>query len=228
MNEERFGDIRNTLDNMMKLRTAQGVGTSVRKAQILSHTEGDLLWATGLLGDSNPETLLNTVVFMIGKGFALRAGKEHQALRSLTSNSQFQFLRDSDGYYFIRYTEDIGLKTNKGGIKQRKIQPKEVDLYPIENVQHCPVRFIMAYLMRLPPNRCSTVFYLQPKKKIIDSIWYQDRPCGVNKLRDVVKELCKTAGLTGFYSNHSLRSVAATKNVQGKYRQTINTTDNWA
>ena len=31
----------------------------------------------------------------------------------------------------MRYCEDIGLKTNKGGIKHRKIEPEVVDVYPV-------------------------------------------------------------------------------------------------
>ena len=83
------------------------------------------MWSSGLLGCSNPEQLLNTVVFIIGKGFALRAGKEHYCLRSPSfENSQFKFQQDEDGVTFLHYTEDIGLKTNKGGLKHRKVDPK--------------------------------------------------------------------------------------------------------
>ena len=132
-------------------------------------------------------------------------------LRSPLFSSQLKFICDDEGDIFIQYNEDIGLKTNKGGIKQRKVQPKEADLYPIEDVYQCPVRIILFYLTKLPPNCSCSSFYLQPRKKVPDSIWYQDRPCGVNKLCDVVNEMCKTARFPGFYSNHSLRSVAATK-----------------
>ena len=80
LNEERFSEVKFTLDNMMKLHTSQGIGNSVRKAEILSKDQEEILWSLGLLGYQDAETLLNTVVFMIGKGFALRAGEEHQAL----------------------------------------------------------------------------------------------------------------------------------------------------
>ena len=102
------------------------------------------------------------------------------------------------------------MKTHKGGIKQRKIEAKQVDLYPISNTERCPVVIIMRYLWKLPVNRTCGAFYLQPKKKFTEFNWYLDRPCGVNKLRDTVKDMCKNAGLSGFYTNHSLRSTAAT------------------
>ena len=147
----------------------------------------------------------------MGKGFALCAGKEHQVLRSPPFNSQFSFLHDNKGQVFIRYNADIGLKTNKGGIKHRKLKPKEVDLYPIENPERYPVRVILMYLRKLPSDHTCCSFYLQPRKKFTEVSWYQNRPYGVNKLCDVIKETCKTAKLPGFYTNHSLRSTSATK-----------------
>ena len=94
LNDKMFNEVKYTLDNMMKIRTAQGVGVKVKKAEFLSPMDEDYLWSIGFLGDHDPETLLNTMVFIIGKGFALRAGKEHQALRSPPFDSQFQFLHD--------------------------------------------------------------------------------------------------------------------------------------
>ena len=180
LNDDSFSEIKWALDNLMKQRTADGVGVSVKKAQILTGSDEEYLWSLGLLGCTSPEVLLNTVVFMIGKGFALRAGKEHQALRSPGPNfeSQLQFLRDDEGYWFIRYKEEIGFKTNKGGLKHRKVDPKEVDLYAIENVQRCPVRIIIQYLNLLPKNRTCRSLYLQPKKKFTSDCWYLDRPVG--------------------------------------------------
>ena len=81
LNDETFKDVKFTLDNLMKLPVAQGIGISVKKAQFLSITDEDLSWNLGLLGVHSPEVLLNTVIFMLGKGCALRAGKEHYCLR---------------------------------------------------------------------------------------------------------------------------------------------------
>ena len=103
------------------------------------------------------------------------------------------------------------MKTNKGGIKHRKIEPKEVDVYPISNAQRCPLCIILKYLSMIPKNVTCQSFCLQPRKKYTPESWYQNRPAGVNKLRDCIKDMCKKAGIPGFYTNHSLRSTAATK-----------------
>ena len=99
---------------------------------------------------SHPQQLLNTVIFSIGKGFALQAGQEHRALRGLPFNSQFTFMRDPDSEVFLRYIEDIGLKTNKGGLKHQKVNTKTVDLYATDNPDQCPLRAIVKYLSLLP------------------------------------------------------------------------------
>ena len=71
LSEESFRDIRFTLDNLMKEHCKEGVGAKVNKAQILTKFQEEVLWSLGLLGCHNPSTLLNTVVFVIGKGMAL-------------------------------------------------------------------------------------------------------------------------------------------------------------
>ena len=42
----------------------------------------ELLWSNGLLGDGNPQALVDTMVLMNGIYFTLRTGSEHQQLGS--------------------------------------------------------------------------------------------------------------------------------------------------
>ena len=88
---------------------------------------------------------------MIGLNCALQAGKEHHQLRAI--NSLFTYLFDDNGVRFIRYKGDIGYKTNKGGLKHRKVDPKVVDIYPVQNSVRCPVGIIDKYLSLLPQGR---------------------------------------------------------------------------
>ena len=220
LNEEVFQEVKYTLDNVMKICRSQGLDISVKKAQVLSASDEDYLWSLGLLGTENPEQLLNTSVFVLGKGFALRASKEHHVLHAPLFRSQFKFMVDNQGETFILFNEDIGMKTNKGGIKQRKLQPKEVDVFSVGG-DRCPVAIIQKYLSLLPVNHNCTSFYFQPRKKYSFDCWYLDRPAGVNRFRDTIKELCKTAKLPGFYSNHSLRSTACTKMYQSDISEQV-------
>ena len=214
INDEAFWDIKYTLDNTMKQHVALGIGLSVRQAEVLSVTDEDYLWSLGFLGSSTLDQLLNTAVFCTGKGFALHAGKEHRALRAIPFQSQLRFMWNSDGEIYLRYTEDIDLKTNKDGIKHKKIEAKTVDLYAIDRPERCPLRVILKYMSLLPKTRTCTAFYLQPRKKYFGKAWYLNRPAGINKLRNVVSDICRDTGLPGHYTNHTLRSGAATKMYQ--------------
>ena len=108
----------------------------------------------------------------------------------------------------------MGLKTNKGGLKYKRVTVKSVDLYAMNRPEWCPLHVIVKYLSLLPKGQTCTAFYLQPLKNFFANSWYLNRPAGINKLRNVVGELCKKAGLPGYYTNHSLRSTAATKMYQ--------------
>ena len=215
LHDEEFSELKFTLDNLMKERTALGIGTTVRKAEVLSHDDDEILWFNGVLGKDNPTALLHTMVYVLGMTCALRAGKEHRSLRSVPFNSQFEYKTNSSGMQYIRYTEDIGLKTNKGGIKHRKIDPKIVDIYPISNQERCPVGVITKYLSLLPKDRKCKAMYLQPKKKFDSESWYLDKPVGVHTLRKVVKTICEKGKIDGYFTNHSLRSSSATRMYRG-------------
>ena len=89
-------------------------------------------------------------MFTIGLSCSLCAGKEHNVLRSPGFDSQFTFLYDSNGQLYFRFIEDIGLKTNRGGLKHRKVEPKVVDVYQLSNPDRCPVRILNYYLSLLP------------------------------------------------------------------------------
>ena len=43
------------------------------------------------------------------------------------------------------------------------------------------------------------------------NLWYCETPLGINKVRSVVSDMLKHAGLDGFFTNHSLRRMAATR-----------------
>ena len=57
-----FHDLRNTVDNVMKLRTRQGLG-EIKKAGIISFAMEEILWSKGVLGEDSPIKLLFTVFF---------------------------------------------------------------------------------------------------------------------------------------------------------------------
>ena len=152
----------------------------MRQAEIFTFTDEDYLCSMGFFGSSTPDQLLNTVIFCVGKGFALCAGQEHRVLRGVNHNSQFKFMRNRDGEIFFSYTEDKGLKTNKGGLKHMKLVPKTVYLYVTNNLECCPLRILIKYLSLMQKNRTCPAFYLQPRKKYFGNSWFLNCPVRVN------------------------------------------------
>ena len=63
----------------MKRLKAAGIASKSRKAEPLTEQEEELLWDQGILGDSTPQALLNTVFFQNGINFALRSGDKQTA-----------------------------------------------------------------------------------------------------------------------------------------------------
>ena len=165
LNEDAFQYLKFTLDNLMEICTAAGLGNNVKQVEVVGFSDEEIMWKNGILGTHNPEVLLHTVVYLIGLHCALHAGKEHRSLRSIPFNSQFQYKSDSSGGYYIHYKEDWGLKTNKGGLKQCKLEAKQVHIFPSENIERCPVRVLTTYFEMLPKHRVTEALYLQPKRK---------------------------------------------------------------
>ena len=92
-------------------------------------------------------------MFIISKGCASHAGKEHYALCVLSFRLQLQFMHDEEGQVFLHYQEEIGFKTNKGGIKHSKLDPKQVDIYPIDYPDRYPLYLFLKFFSVLPFNR---------------------------------------------------------------------------
>ena len=68
------------------------------------------MWDKGVLGDGNPQTLIDTLIYLIGIYFALKSGDEH---RSLTF-SQIEIVTPISGEpSYLIYTENVS-KTNSG------------------------------------------------------------------------------------------------------------------
>ena len=146
---------------------------------------------------------------MNGLYFALRSGNEHRNLRF--SPCQIE-VHDNEGERpYLLYTEDLS-KNHPGGLKGRRIKPKVVCHYAnIDNPSRCFVTLFKRYTTLCPPTTSKNAFYLQPLRNPTPLCWYSQEPLGHNKLAGTVSRLCKSAGIKGFKTNHSLRVTNATR-----------------
>ena len=207
--DAKFADFRATLDAEMKRLQSLGIGSKKKRAEILTEEEEEILWKQDLLGDKTPRTLLDTIIFYNGLYFALRSGKEHRQLRN--SPCQIEIVEQCGKRSFLKYTEDIS-KNHPGGLKGRKITPKVVLHHQnLDNPQRCFVRLFKMYRQMCPADAPPDAFYLQPSKKPSSSCWYTKSPLGHSSLSTTVARLCKSAGIDGFKTNHSLRATATSR-----------------
>ena len=69
----------------MKESASSGLGFTKKQGDVITLDEKEELWSKGVLGDSSPQQLLDTIVYLFGIHFALRRGSEHRRLRSENS-----------------------------------------------------------------------------------------------------------------------------------------------
>ncbi len=143
-----FADFKKSLDAEMKRLQYKGLGSKKCQAEPLSLDEEEILWEKGLLGDKDPHTLLDTMVFCNGLYFTLRSGREHRQLRLRPCQIELIEMEGERPYW--KYTEDL-FKNRPGGIKGRKIKPKVVIHHAnSDNSDRCFVRLFKKYINMCP------------------------------------------------------------------------------
>ena len=73
-----FKHFQDCLDAEMKRLTRMGLDSVVKEVQTFLEDQENRLWDLGLFGDHSPNVLLDTMLFLIRKYFALRSEKEHR------------------------------------------------------------------------------------------------------------------------------------------------------
>ena len=179
------------------------------QAIVISVEQENDLWERKILGDASPKQLVDTLLYLFGVHFALRAGVEHRSLR-VGPTSQIT-LHNEGNFRYLLYKEDVS-KTRQGGLKHRKVVPKKVRAY--ENLfqpERCIVKLYEKYMSLRPVNMKTNDFYLRPLAAPRPDCWFTCQPIGRNTLSNVIAELAKTGGIEGKVTNHSLRATAASR-----------------
>lgn len=162
--------------------------------QALSADDIRILRHSRAMDTSTPRGLLNKVWFDIQVYFG-RRGK--QANRNLKPDS-FVIRKDERG---LRHcTLSFGDETKFHNEKD------QCSMFEKPGSEFCPITSLLKYLSKLPSN--ATALYLQPKKELIDEMWYSHVPLGVNYLGSMLTRMCKEAGTSVIYTNHCIRSTA--------------------
>ena len=76
--DKKFSKFHDVLDSEMKRLQASGLGRMQRKAEVITFENEEIMWKKRILDDDNPQSLLDTMLFMNGLYFALHGGNEHR------------------------------------------------------------------------------------------------------------------------------------------------------
>ena len=93
------------LDSEMKRLQASGIGTAQRQAEPITFEDEKILWRIRILGDSTPQCLLDTMLYMNGLYYALHGGKEHRDLRH--KPLQIHLVEKPGERPYLMYVEDV-------------------------------------------------------------------------------------------------------------------------
>ena len=95
----KFRNLNSALNFVLKERAGEGIGSITSQAEVITPGQVEYLWQNGFLGSDTPELLRNTILFVFGNCFALRAGQEHRNLRM--KNSQLSLHTDESGAEYL-------------------------------------------------------------------------------------------------------------------------------
>ena len=188
----------------------QGIGSTVHHAPTIPMEHEEKFWELGLLGTDTPRVLQDTV-FYVGLHFVLRGGEEQHSLK----RSQFVCFPVDTGLYddktYYEYAEN-GSKNRQGRFDQVQCENKVVTAYAQPGNRKCIVKLLDVYLSKLPSG--TDTFYLRPCQNIpVDPMkpWYVKQNVGINKIKEKLIAMSKSAELSVQYTNHSLRATAISR-----------------
>ena len=151
-----FSNSRKVLEGKARFLRQEGFGKRPNAAKALTSQDEELLWSKGVLGSHSPQSLIQTMWFLLTEDFGLRGCQEHRDMYV----EDFASSADDNGIEFVTYTyEENPTKTRQGGLrkKRRVVQPKMFST----GRQRCPVKLFKTFLERRPEEmRNSGPFYL--------------------------------------------------------------------
>ena len=179
----QFRELHGTLDAHFHQLHLEGIGRQVQHAEIITKSEENQLWKSGVMRISTPRSFQNVVFYCMGKLYCLCGGQEHRSLKL----SQLKRRTNPDRY---TYYENVS-KNRNGTFKQLHVKEKEVPIYACpEAGDRCPVYLLDMYISKLPPEAVEKdIFYLRPldaKPADHTQPWYSSLPVGKHTLNEKV------------------------------------------
>ena len=155
-----------------------------------------------VISPTTPKGLLYNVWFHVALYFP-QCGRHGQ--RKL-SKSSFSFLQDENNEWYATIAHGESSKTGQGGVDDAKLGR----LYQTDH-QNDGFNALQLYCSKLNPY-CNAFFQFPKRswKGPEESVWFENRCLGVNKLGGMMKELSEAAHLSHVYTNNCIRATPIT------------------
>ena len=203
----QFASSREKLKAARKMLKKEGKGNRTNASEPLENADIEKMWSVGVLGNSTPEILQNTVWFLLTLHMGMRGRDEHYKLQY----GDFSIQSTEDNYRYIEFNER-DTKTRTGETSAvRAFKPKMWST-PLDP-DKCPVRIFEKYLQKRPSEMCEagSPFYLAVNYKAsCDDLWYKRQRMGKDRIGSIMKRMACSAGVTGKKTNHSARKTMVT------------------
>jgi hypothetical protein len=201
-----FDTSRKVLAAKRKELKQSGKGNRPNKAEPLNVEDEDKLWKTGQLGTHSPEALYNTIWYFNAKLFGFRGCQEARQLKwgdiELCSTDEGEFLQFNE-----RET-----KTRSGN--STHIRPFKPKIFAIGGAKY-PIEAYKKFSANRPSNmnHADSPFYLAVNYKPAQAtnMWFKALAMGQERLQKTMARMATNAGLSGHYTNHSVRKTMCTQ-----------------
>ena len=197
----KFSNSRKVLEGKARLLHQEGFRKRPNVAKALTSQDEELLWSKGVLGSHSPQSLIQTMWFLLIQHLSLRGCQKHHDMYV----EDFVFSTDNNDTEFMTYEENP-TKTRK---KRRVVQPKMF----ATGGQRCPVKLFKTFLEQRPEEmRDSGPFYLALNERPKTQVWYKRQRMGVNSINSFMKNMASQADIQGKkLTNHSARKTLVKK-----------------
>ena len=203
-------EARISLDASMKKSTREGKVSGLRACEPISKDMELKFWSSEMLGTDHPKKLIFTLMYYLGKHFALRGGTEMHRLQM----DKFT-LKNENNKETLLFIENTNTKARNGGIKCKPKPVRRLESEHTENHDRCLVCIWKLYCSKRPENcDLNNVFlaWYRSEENVKMGKWYQKAVLGRHSLDGIVKTLTDALPTSSKcqYSNQSLRKTTAT------------------
>ena len=171
----------------------------------LEDKDVEKLKSSDALSLSNPLSLLRNVWFHIVLYFCKRGRKGQRELQ----RSSFKLEVDASGRNYVTMVHDEVSKNHPVVLKDTSSTEKYARMYETDSPND-GYKAVKLYLSKLNPKSSAFFQYLSRNWAPSDPVWYNNKPLGINKLDDMMKENSQAAQLSRVYTNHSVCATAIT------------------